>query len=115
MKLKHIALAAAFALSAAPALAATNCELPPGAPQAGPVPAMPAMPSGVTEAMVLNCEPSPGQSAASLPPQCREGPLGGYMAMLLARHTKIDDLRAAVANWRTQADAYAACVLQNYN
>ncbi len=115
LKLRRLALAAAFALAAAPALAATSCPLPPGPPQMGPVPAMPALPSGVTEAMVVPCEPGAARSTASLPAQCHQAPIVGYLALLQARHTKITEFRTAVANWRTQADAYDACVLQTYN
>jgi hypothetical protein len=110
-----LAGAASLALAAAPALAATTCSLPPPPPQMGPVPAMPPLPSGVTEAMVVPCEPGAARSTAALPAQCHQAPIVAYLALLQTRHTKIAEFRTAVANWRTQADAYGACVLQNYD
>jgi len=108
MKLSCAALATAFALTAAPALAAISCPEPGSPPPGKDFPARPALPAGVSAEIVHECTPTGLHTA--LPIECSRAPGSTYLKALGDWTAQATLFQTQTQNWRTSAERYAACV-----
>ncbi len=108
MKLSCAALATAFALAAAPALAAISCQEPGAPPPGKDFPARPVLPPGVSPEIVHECTPAGLHTA--LPLECGRPPASTYLKALDTWTAQATLFHTQTQNWRIGADRYAACV-----
>lgn len=108
MKLNCAALAAAFSLASAPALAAGACPDPGPPPPASQFPDRPAMPAGVHADEVYQCRPAGAHAKPA--GNCEMAPLGPYLKALDAWDAKARVFQPQVKAWQASVNKYAACV-----